>query len=99
MIDTDKLKLLSNDIQDYIVAYQEKIIQLAIKNGHEIKPFLKDIKGYKGFYGETTDISEAYCTRCGFQINMEHFHTMRGEDKVYLSGDDLNTKCPRSKKV
>jgi hypothetical protein len=97
-IDTDKLKILANNVEDYINCYQHKLIKIANSNGHEMKSF-RSVKGFKQFDGEYLDESHAYCLKCPFELWMEHHH-INGEDKVYLTDydeiGDTYKKCTRN---
>lgn len=90
-IDTDKLKVLANDIDDYISAHQKKLIQMVEKNGHQMHSFT-DMTGYNGFNGDYALEAQAYCSKCGFEIWLQHDHS-NGENHVYLTGDNIDQKC------
>lgn len=86
--DLEKLKLLSNNTEDYLKALLIKLRNNAINNNHEMSYFDAE-QGYK-----TSCHYTAYCKKCTFEMYVEYMNLSTGE-KIYLDLTKVDKKCNR----
>lgn len=83
--DLDKLKLLSNNLFDYLKAVLVKFRDNAIKNGHDMSEYHYE---NCGSYVEYL----AHCRKCPHQIIIEHIN-FGGKAAVYYDLKSSDEEC------
>lgn len=84
--DFDKLKVLANNIDEYVDAVIAKLIQVATANNHDMSECMVE-SGYAPLLWE---IFHSHCKKCMYDIELEVI-----DDNVYFDLIKANTKCDR----
>jgi len=86
----DKLRILANDEDEFLLACKTKLICQAVANGHQIIDIVSHL-----WHDSGLDISYLlYCVRCPYEITLEYAALDDMVERLNIVGE-TETPCPR----